>query len=162
MPLCPCSKLTNGSSFLTFPETGLIDETNNFFVSNSNTIKYSGKLTDVIDLKIGVIDKYSYGKKFDNTEFTDKTIVQDSKQLILLVQENRIELGLGNSKVITYFAKKMNATDEILFLYPPVTINPLFVGFSKKRVNQDFINQFNKQLQNFKTTKAYAEIIQAY
>ena len=158
----PLFKTNEREQFLTFPETGLIDETNSFFTSNANTIKYSGKFTDIINLKIGVIDKYSYGKEFDNIDFTDKTIVQDSKQLILLVQKNRIELGLGNSKVVTYFAKKMDAADKIHFLYPPVTINPLFVGFSKKRVSQDFVNQFNKQLQKFKTTKAYAEIVQAY
>ena len=158
----PLFKTDEREQFLTFPETGLIDEANRFFTSSSNTIKYSGKLTDVINHKIGVIDKYSYGKEFDNTDFTDKTIAHDPKQLILLVQNKRIELGLGNSKVVTYSAKKMDAADKIRFLDPPVTIKPLFIGFSKKRVNQDFVNQFNKQLQKFKTTKAYAEIIQAY
>jgi polar amino acid transport system substrate-binding protein len=160
--IMPLFKTDEREQFLTFPETGLTDETNSFFTSSSNTIKYSGNLTDFINLKIGVIDKYSYGKDFDNIDFTDKTIVQDTNQLILLVQNKRIELGLGNPKVVTYYAKKINAADKIHFLYPPVTINPLFIGFSKKRVDQDFVDQFNKQLQKWKTTKAYSEIIQAY
>ena len=158
----PLFETDEREQFLTFPETGLIDEANSFFTSSSNTIKYSGKLTDVINHKIGVIDKYSYGNKFDNTDFTDKTIVKDTEQLILLVQHKRVEVGLGNSKVVTYYAKKMDAADKINFLSPPVTINPLFIGFSKKRVDQAFVNQFNKQLQKLKTTKAYADIIQAY
>lgn len=158
----PLFKTDEREQFLAFPETGLIDEANRFFTSSSNSIKYSGKLTDVVNHKIGVIDNYSYGKNFDNTDFTNKTIVQDPKQLILLVQRKRIELGLGNSKVISYFAKKMDAADEIHFLSPPVTISQLFIGFSKKRVDKDFVNQFNKQLQKLKTSKKYAEIIQAY
>lgn len=158
----PLFKTDEREQFLAFPETGLIDEANRFFTSSSNSIKYSGKLTDVVNHKIGVIDNYSYGKNFDNTDFTNKTIVQDPKQLILLVQRKRIELGLGNSKVISYLAKKMDAADEIHFLSPPVTISQLFIGFSKKRVDKDFVNQFNKQLQKLKTSKKYAEIIQAY
>jgi polar amino acid transport system substrate-binding protein len=158
----PLFKTDEREQFLTFPELGLIDEDNNFFTHSSNTISYSGKLADVINYKIGVIDKYSYGKEFDNTDFTDKTIVQDTQQLILLVQKKRIELGLGNAKVVTYIAKKIDAADKIHFLSPPVTINSLFIGFSKKRVNQDFVNQFNKQLQKFKSTEAYTDIIQAY
>ena len=158
----PLFKTDEREKFLAFPQTGLVDEADRFFTSSSNTIKFSGKLTDVVNHKIGVIDNYSYGKKFDNTDFTNKTIVQDPKQLILLVQRKRIELGLGNSKVISYLAKKMDAEDEIHFLSPPVTISQLFIGFSKKRVDQDFVNQFNKQLQKLKTSKKYAEIIQAY
>jgi polar amino acid transport system substrate-binding protein len=158
----PLFKTDEREQFLTFPETGLVNEVNNFFTSNSNTIKYSGKLTDVINLKIGVIDKYSYGKDFDKTDFTNKTIAQDTSQLILLVQNERIQLGLGNPKVVTYYAKKINAADKIHFLYPPVTTNPLFIGFSRKTVDQDFVNQFNKQLQKFIATKAYAEILQTY
>jgi polar amino acid transport system substrate-binding protein len=158
----PLFKTDEREQFLTFPETGLINEVNSLFTSNSNTIRFSGKLTELINHKIGVIEKYSYGKEFDNTDFTNKTIVHDPKQLILLVQHNRIELGLGNSKVIKYISKKMDAADKIHFLNPPVAINPLFIGFSKKSVDQDFVNQFNKQLQKFKASKAYTEIIQAY
>jgi polar amino acid transport system substrate-binding protein len=158
----PLFKTDEREQFLTFPGAGLINETNNFFTSSSSTIKYSGKLTDVIDYKIGVIDKYSYGKKFDNTDFTDKTLVKAPEQLIQLVLHKRIELGLGNSKVLSYHANKMDAADKIHFLSPPVTIDPLFIGFSKKRVDQDFVNQFNNQLQKLKESKAYAEIIQAY
>jgi polar amino acid transport system substrate-binding protein len=158
----PLFKTQERQEFLDFPETGLVDEANSFFTSTSNPIKYSGKLTDVINRKIGVIDTYSYGKEFDNTDLTDKTTVQDVNQLILLVQNKRIELGLGNSKVISYYAKKNNAADKIHFLSPPVTINPLFIGFSKKRVDQGFVDEFNMQLQNFKATKAYTDILQAY
>lgn len=158
----PLFKTDDREKFLTFPAVGLVDETNNFFTSSSNSIKYSGKLTDVIDLKIGVMDTFSYGKEFDNTDFTNKTIVNDLEQLILLVQRKRLQLGIGNAKVVNYSAKKMNVLDEIQFLSPPITVSPLFIGFSKKRIGSEFVNQFNKQLHTFKTSKAYAEILQAY
>lgn len=160
--IMPLFKTDERKQFLLFPETGLIDESNNFFTSSASPIKYSGKLAGVINRKIGVVDKFSYGEEFDNTRFTDKTVVNDFEQLIQLVQHKRIELGIGNSNVVTYFAKKMNAADEIHFLSPPVTTSPLFLGFSKKRVEQDFVDQFNKQLQKLKESEAYSEIIQAY
>lgn len=158
----PLFRTDEREQFLNFPETGLIDEANNFFTSNANPISYSGKLADVTNHKVGVIDNYSYGEEFDTADFTDKTIVNNIEQLILLVQNERVELGLGNLQVVSYSAKKMDVADKIHFFDPPVTIIPLFIGFSKKRVNQDFVNQFNEQLQKFKATKAYEEIIQAY
>lgn len=158
----PLFKTAERETFLYFTETGLVDEANSFFTSSSNPIQYSGKLADVIDRTIGVIDTYSYGEAFDNTEFTNKTIVQDANQLILLVRNKRVELGIGNSKVISYYARKSNTADEIHFLSPPVTINQLFIGFSKKRIDQDFVHKFNRQLKNFVATKAYEEILQSY
>ena len=158
----PLFKTDEREQFLIFPETGVIEEADHFFTATSNAINYSGEINELVNHKIGVIDNYSYGKIFDNTNFTDKTIVQDPKQLIQLVLHKRIELGIGNSEVISYLAKKMGVANKIHFLSPPVTIDPLFIGFSKKSVDQQFVNKFNKQLQNFKATKAYLEIIQAY
>ena len=158
----PLFKTDKREQFLIFPETGVIDEANHFFTATSNAIKSSGEITELVNHKIGVIDNYSYGKIFDNTNFTNKTIVQYPKQLIQLALNKRIELGIGNSQVLSYLAKKMDVANKIQFLNPPVTIDPLFIGFSKTRVDQHFVNKFNQQLQNFKATKAYLEIIQAY
>ncbi len=158
----PLFKTAEREQFLLFPEVGLIDEDNTFFTTRSSAIKYSGKLTDIVDLKLGVIDKYSYGSEFDSVGFKNKMIANDTEQLILLVQKKRIDLGIGNSKVIIHAAKKMGAADRIRFLSPPVTVSPLFIGFSKKTVDPGFVKRFNEQLQKFKTSKAYAEIIRAY
>ena len=108
----PLFKTDEREQFLFFPETDLIEEDNSFFTSRSNPIKYSGNLADVIDRTVSVIDKYSYGKEFDNTHFTNKTYAKNTEQLIKQVQNNRIELGIGNSKVISYFAKQMGAADK--------------------------------------------------
>lgn len=158
----PLFKTAEREQFLSFPEVGLVDEDNSFFISPSNPLNYSGKLVEVANLKVGVMDNYSYGKEFDSMDFPNKTVAKSAEQLIMLVQNKRIDLGIGNSKVITYFAKKMSATDKIRFLSPPVTVNPLFIGFSKKRVDQDFVARFNKQLQKLKATQTYAEITRDY
>ncbi len=158
----PLFKTSEREKFLFFPATGLVEEDNSFFTASSNPINFSGNLADVIDHKISVIDKYSYGEEFDNTHFTNKTSTQNTEQIIKQVLSKRIDLGIGNSKVVTYFAKQLDVADKIRFLSPPVTINQLFIGFSKKKVDPDFVNRFNKQLQKLISSKTYTEIIQAY
>lgn len=160
--IMPLFKTTEREQYLFFPVKELIEEDNSFFTAGSNPIEYSGKLSDVVNRKIGVIDGYSYGEKFDHTNFTAKTITKDNEQLIKLVQYGRVELGIGNSRVITYNAQQMGVTDKIRFLTPPVTVSPLFIGFSKKRVDEDFVNRFSQQLEAFAKTKAYAHILEAF
>jgi len=158
----PLFKTLDREQFLIFPETELITEDNRFFTAKSNPLIYSGVLADVTGRKIGVMDNFSYGEEFDNTNFPNKLIAKTTEQLIKLVQNERIELGIGNSRVITYSARKMAAAEQIRFLSPPVTVSPLYIGFSKKKIDEDFVKNFNEQLHEFKGTVMYADIIQRY
>jgi len=160
--IMPLFKTAEREQYLWFPAKELIEEDNVFFTASSNSIEYSGELADLINRKIASIDDFSYGEEFDHTNFTAKTIAKSPEQLINLVQNGRVELGIGNSKVITDTAKQMGAEDKIRFLSPPVTVSPLFIGFSKKRVKKDFVNRFNQKLEAFQKNKAYTHILKTY
>mgnify|MGYP001256878462 CR=1 FL=1 len=160
--ILPLFKTDERKQFLFFPETELVSEDNSFFTAKSNPLVYSGRLTDMIGSSIGVLDTYSYGEEFDRINFAQKTIAKTPEQLISLVRHGRVELGIGNSKVITYTAKKITAANHIRFLSPPVTVNPLYVGFSKQKIGPDFVRRFNDQLRKFKETPKYREIIKQY
>jgi polar amino acid transport system substrate-binding protein len=158
----PLFKTAEREQYLLFPVVELIDEDNSFFTASFNPIEYTGNLADVVNRKIGVMDGFSYGVDFDHTKFAAKTIAKSSEQLINLVQNGRVELGIGNSKVVTYSARQMGVVDKIRFLSPPVTVSPLFIGFSKKCVERDFVDRFSRHLQEFKKTPAYTHILEAY
>ena len=160
--IMPLFKTSERELFLLFPETEIIMEDNSFFTLNSNPLTYSGNLNDIIDHRIGVVESYSYGEAFDKKNIQHKTIAESGDQLIQLVLNKRVEMGIGNTMVVTYLADKRGAADKIKFLSPPVTESPLYIGFSKKKVSADFVTQFNTSLQDFKSTKAYAELIDKY
>lgn len=160
--IMPLFQTPKREQFLIFPKSALIDEDNRFFTAASNRLDFSGKLADVIQHKIAVVDGFSYGAEFDQTEFTNKTTVQTTEQLILLVANKRVDLGIGNSKVIRHQAREMNNGDSLRFLEPPVTVEPLFIGFSKQNIDEDFVDRFNRQLEKFKQTPAYQKVIETY
>ena len=158
----PLFKTSERERFLIFPETEIIMEDNSFFTLKSKTLNYSGELNDITNRHIGVVENYSYGEAFDKKNIKHKTIAESEDQLILLVLNKRVEMGIGNTMVITYFASKRDAADKIKFISPPVTENPLYIGFSKKKVSAEFVIQFNKSLREFKFSKDYRAILKKY
>ena len=124
--IMPLFKTKERSSFLIFPASSLIREDNRFFTLKARELSYSGNLDDVADYHIGVIDGYSYGQEFDtNKAIKNKAIAKGEDHLIQLVLNQRVDMGIGNSMVITYMAAQKNLSEKIQFLSPPVVENPL-------------------------------------
>ncbi len=160
--IMPLFSTPEREQFLVFPEVGLIDEDNSFFTTDSNPNSYTGNLAKLKNHKIAVVDNYSYGPDFDHIDFGNKMAVDTTEQLISLVQSGRADLGIGNTHVISYTAKKMNVAKKLKFLSPPVTIEPLFIGFSRVKISPDFVTRFSEKLRKFKMTPAYQQIINSY
>lgn len=160
--IMPLFKTDEREKFLIFPENDIIMEDNSFFALASCTLTYSGDLDDIINCHIGVVENYSYGESFDKKEIPKKTVAESGDQLIQLVLNRRVEMGIGNTMVITYLAGKIDAVDQLQFLSPPVTESPLFIGFSKKAISPEFVARFDKALQVFKSSKDYTAIIERY
>lgn len=160
--IMPLFRTPEREKFLIFPQTDLIKEDNSFFTAASSSNDYSGQLADVTDKKIVVMEGFSYGPEFDQTEFKNKIVVKKNENLIKLVQSGRADFGIGNSKVITYTATRINAADSIRFLAPPVTIEPLHIGFSKKNITPDFVARFTTHLEKLKASATYQQIITSY
>ena len=160
--IMPLFKTAERETFLHYPANHLILEDNSFYTLQSSPLRYSGKLDDVLDRYIGVIQGYSYGEEFDNKRFKNKTAVGSDDQLIQLVLNNRVEMAIGNSMVVNYLAAQQNTAGKIKFLLPPVTENPLYIGFSKKLISAEFVEQFSQALEAFKATDDYTKIIELY
>ncbi len=160
--IMPLFSTPEREQFLIFPEVGLIDEDNSFFTTDSNQNSYTSNFAELRNHKIAVVDSYSYGPDFNRIGFSNKMAVDTTEQLISLVQSGRADIGIGNTNVINFTAKKMSVAKKLRFLSPPVTIEPLFIGFSKVKISADFVARFSKQLQKFKMTPAYQQIINSY
>ncbi|SHJ06229.1 amino acid ABC transporter substrate-binding protein, PAAT family [Malonomonas rubra DSM 5091] len=158
----PLFQTREREQFLLFPAEALVIEENRFFTSAGSSVTYSGQLSDVTDYSIGVVDGFSYGSQFDQIELEHKIVSETLEQLIRLVAYQRVDLAIGNSKVINYTAHLMAKADQIRFLSPPVTADPLFIGFSKEKIDPAFVARFSDALREFKATEAYARILQPY
>lgn len=158
----PLFKTPERERFLLFPTEALAIEENRFFTATSSSLGYTGRLADIAGHGIGVIDGYSYGPEFDSLKLEEKTVVMSQEQLIRLVLHQRIDYGIGNSKVINFTARKMNKAEQLRFLSPPVTSESLFIGFSKKKISPGFVARFSDVLREFKATDTYRGILRNY
>jgi len=60
-------------------------------------------------------------------------------------------------------AKSLDASDKIVaFPDAPIKKTGLYIMFSKKKLNSDFVNRFSNELKKFKTTQGFKTIHKKY
>lgn len=148
--------------FLWFPDEFTSYEPNTFFTRKINKINYSGNLNDLKKIKVGVKSNTSYGQQFDRADFIKRDTSKNQETLIQKIVEKRLEIGIGSIPVISYIAKRMNCFNEIVFLKPYVTIDPMYIAFSKKNGNQELASDFSKELKEFKKSLSYNYLLKKY
>lgn len=148
--------------FLYYPTTELSYEENVLFTYKGSNIKFDGDLKKLKDYTVSIVSGYAYGGGFDEATYIKKEEEEDNETVINKVVNKRTPLGVGNILVITFLAKKMGVLDKIEFLKPSLSKDPLYIGFSKKSVKEDFVKKFSEELIKFKKTKTYTDLLKKY
>ena len=159
----PVYKTEEREKFLFFIPTPLAFDPFGFFTHKDSPLKnYSGKLQEFKDTKIGVITGFSYGKEFDEATYLEREPAKDEESLIRKFKGKRFEVGIGNPYVLGYYAEKFGIANDMVFLDPMVSKEPLFFALSKKKDHQILSEQLDKAIQEIKTTGKYREILNRY
>jgi len=83
--------------------------------------------------------------------------------LIRKLLGGRSTIAVGTKSVILHHATQMGVVDKIKFLEPPISDDPVFMGFSKTRQDAAELAQtFSAELRRFKATQHYQDILQKY
>ncbi len=90
-------------------------------------------LADLSSYKIGVVRGYVHTPAFDAADYLHKELVGTDKQNLFKLLAGRIDLAVidqlaARQIMATYFPRD---AQQIVFLKPPLAINPLHVGFSR-------------------------------
>lgn len=160
--IMPLFRTEEREEFLYFDNLEIAREMNSFFALKNRNIEFNGRYENLHGYKIGVVAEYSYGKMFDDYSEFDKVVTLNEQHLIQMFKHARFDVGIGNKSVISFYAKEENLMDEIIFFLPPVTDDPLYLGFSKKRGKADLHLKFSIVLRKFKQTKEYTELLKKY
>ena len=91
-----------------------------------------------------------------------KITAKNDLNLLQMFKFKRFDIGLGNRHVVSYFAKKAGGIEDLVFLEPPITRDPLYIAFSKMRGHEELTASFSTALREFKKTKAYRNILIKY
>lgn len=160
--IMPLFRTEEREEYLIFKGLELAYETNHLFISTDSPVSYRGTLKEIASARIGVVSGYSYGNVFDSFQFPHKIITLNDKHLIEMFTYDRFDIGVGNRYVIGYYANMEGVADTLKFLDPPITKEPLYIGFARLRNHAHLAGGFAKTLQDFKTTAEYRELIDKY
>lgn len=135
-----------------------------FFKLKKQNISYS-KLEDLKDYKIGIARGYGYPQKFLDAKYLNTHTVKDVKTNIIKLAKKRIDLTIGNKKVIQNIINNTYPQYKNILepLEPAVDTMPLFVAFSKNKVGyEQKVKDFNRGLKMIIDDGTFEAILKEY
>ena len=160
--IMPLFKTDEREKYLIFEGLELAPETNNFFVSSTSNISFNGALEELVPYRIGVVEGYSYGNRFDEFIFPKKEITRDDSHLLEMFSHSRFDVGIGNRFVVLHYAKLLHIQNSIRFLEPSITKEILYLGIVRNRSNNHLAEKFASALGTYKKSEAYHRLIEKY
>ncbi|GBC61649.1 amino acid ABC transporter substrate-binding pro tein [Desulfonema ishimotonii] len=152
--------------FLNYTSEVLLDQTATLYVRKNSQIKFDGDFRKLSDYTFGVVNKATYGYKFDNavtTGIISKIEGVSAYRLnVLKLVKNRLDIIVGPRLGILYEIKKLGQQEAVKELSPSIESVPTYIAFSKTRVMPDIIEQFDLILKEIKKDGTYEKIIQSY
>lgn len=149
-----------------YPDEPLFETTWIFFIrqEDKDTLRFTS-LDDLKGKQIGVVRGYKYTPAF--WEFVKR---EQNYEEVTIDEQNykKLEIGrvdyvLGDYLTGVFLAKKLGITQRIFALTDnPLETVPLYIAFSKKGVQQEFVENFSNTLKAFKTGEQYQAILEKY
>ena len=146
-----------------YTDVSHINETSDLFIAYNSDIKFEGRLRELSAYRFGSIRGYFHGTEFTNAQYLSKEHVSNEEELIKMLVNGRIDIGVGNKAVILRHAKNLGLLDKIHFLTPPINIGANYIAFSKAREDaQELADEFSSQLKLYMKTVEYRAILKSY
>ena len=158
----PLFKTADREKYLDFGDLVLAFEEVIFFVNKNSPLNNRKKIDEVFNFPIGVVDGYSYGEYFDSKKDFKKVVTLGDYHLMTMFQHKRFEVGIGNRYVVMHNSLQRGIENDISFLEPPLTSEPLYLAFSKKSNNTNLLDRFSEELMNLRKSGVYAQILQKH
>ena len=148
--------------FLYFSNNILVYEINQFFKRKQTLIQFHGDLSTLLDSRIGAIRNYSYGSDFDSLDFKNVFRLETETTLIKALLNKRCDLIIGNDVVIRMLINKMGVGNTVEPVFPIVSKEPLYIGFSKILGHKKLSENFSEALHRFRNNSAYENLLKRY
>ncbi len=151
--------------YFEFSKNGLIYEEYSFFTLKGSGIKYRGKLEDLKNIHIGVVQDYKYGSKFDSADFLMIEKCLTDQNLVEKLAKKRFRIAIGNKTAINYYAKKLGVMNKIEWLHPPVSREYSHViAFSKAtgKPYEELARKFSDAIKQLKKNGSFKKILDKY
>ncbi|MFP4422700.1 MAG: substrate-binding periplasmic protein [Desulfococcaceae bacterium] len=116
--------------FLHFPETP-INSVRTAAVGRKADNLTINNLEDLEGLRVGVLHAYKYGPEFDNLTGLDKVYCRDKRELINLLDRERVDVAMDAADVFNFKVREYGFNRAKFEILHQTRTNPVFVAFSK-------------------------------
>jgi len=149
----------------TFPQEPLLIEKNVFVVRKDSTITYDGDIAKMSKYGIGTLTGYATLEKYlekriltnvDNSTTTEEALNK------LISGDRGVDLVVNTNYILAYTAKKMGKSDVIKELSIPVSENPSYLAFTKKKDLSAVMAKFEVELKKMKADGSFNAIVEKY
>ena len=135
------------------------------FFKNKETKHVFNSFSDIKGLQVTRLKGFSSGKSLDEM-IAKKDVVEfqtvDFEQAFKMLSLNRTDLIAVNSDVGQYVVKKLNLGAQITTLEKPITVEPGYVGFTKKKNFSELINILDEKLFSNLIDGEYKKVLRKY
>lgn len=155
------SKDSERIKYILFPEEPLTDVPIVLFHLKDREFKF----TDADSLRgnrIGLMSGYTYGGYFDDKGYLNLERVPNLEQNFRKLLAGRLDLVASYREVGMFTIRGMGISEKITFSPNPIDSIPMYLGFTKGRVEEDFVEKFNNELKDFKESGRDHEIRKRY
>ncbi|MDJ0623102.1 MAG: transporter substrate-binding domain-containing protein [Desulfocapsaceae bacterium] len=160
--IMPLFKTAERQKYLKFENLILAYEEVNFFVNKNSPLIEVNSHEALFQHLIGVVSGYSYGKLFDSRHDLKTVVTQNDNHLLKMFANNRFPVGIGNRFVIAHNATLLGVMDNVVFLNPPLSKEPLYMGFTRNGEKAHLTGRFSRNLEQFKKSERYQKIVVKY
>jgi len=162
----PIYRVPEREQFLTYSNEVLLPQLVVFFSRQDATTAFSGELSELRDVNIGIVRYTSYGKKFDQA-VKDGTL--HNIDLAHNIEANLDKLMHGRVALIANYrygvleaAEHLGLLAEIKEISPPIESVPSYLAFTKQRDFAKPLDDFQTALASMKQDGTYDRIIGRY
>jgi len=137
---------------LLFTNEPLIQQPFVFFTRNDSKIIWHGNFEEIKNHRIGIVSKTSYGIVFDeylkNKFFINIDEAQSFEQNIKKLIAGRVDLIINSCDVGQNIIYKLNASNTITALSPPIEVVNSYLAFTKTKDYSNLANKYDIILSN--------------
>lgn len=120
-----------------FPAHALLTQDYVFFVRNDAHWQYSGNLDALASARLGVVDKISYGERFDTAlrlgRFPLADTANSHEMNFRKLLAGRVDVVICSRLVGLYYLRMLNGSEQVSVSGPPVESVPSYLALSRKK-----------------------------
>lgn len=154
-----------------YGDSVLIDETYVFFAREPTAL--SRDLEEAEQLRVGIQLGYYYGERFDrllqDPPFQSLEVAQTIPRNLALLKADRTNVFIGDLLPTIYYLKQLGLMEEIHIVREKesglplvVSTSPTYVAFSRRRIDPDYVQDFDEALKSVKADSTFDDILSDY